>query len=230
MKKYLSILLVIAMLFAFAACGGTPDDTPDSGKPDNSQTDDVTEGGEEKTDPLTDPADDITAENWGVSDYGSAVADTTELFFINYPHYRGYTEGYGHLADQLDGTLIYVAGQGPDGPEISDQSEVFPAYFSDIQFTLECLYGLLSDNYEFTLKSTDKETIGDYEMDIFVCEVTFEDDGTPMRFPFISYATTLKSNGAHAFWVVFDISEDQSNGDLIAEHARNMAKTFREEE
>lgn len=169
-------------------------------------------------------------KEWGVPDRLPAKNDVTELFLINFPYYRGYTEGYGVIADQLDGTLIYVSAQGSRSPKINDQSEVFPAYFGHLQATFEALYGLLSDNYQFVLKSTDTKNIGDYKMDIFECEVEFDDDGKHRKYAFVSYATTLKSNGAHAFWVVFDTSEDQSKGDLIAEHALNMAKTFREEE
>lgn len=176
-------------------------------------------------------------KEWGVSDRFPARNDVTELFLINFPYYRGYTEGYGVIADQMDGTLVYVSGQGSRSPEISNQSEVFPAYFEHIQFLFEAYEGILTDNYHFTLKSTDKKMIGDYKMDIFECEMEFDEETKIMgkwqdvhhKYQFVAYATTLKSNGAHAFWVVFDTSEDQSKGNLIAEHALNMAKTFREE-
>lgn len=168
-------------------------------------------------------------ENWGVSERCSAQNGTSESYFINFPKYTGYSEVYGLVAEQLDDTVVVVSGQNDKCPAINSLSELFPAYFEHLQFTLEGIYGILSDNYNFSLKSNNSESIGGYQMHKFVGNIEFYDDGEHQNYQFVAYATTLKSNGAYAYWVVYDTSDDQSNGELIKEHALNMAKTFREE-
>ena len=58
---------------------------------------------------------------------------------------------------------------------------------------------------------------------------SFDEDDDHYEYQYVVYVTQLKSNGAYAYWVVYDVSEDQSKGNLIKEHAYNMAQTFREE-
>ena len=98
---------------------------------------------------------------------------------------------------------------------------------------MEKYYGLRSSNFALSLLDTDSTTIADHEMYIFTGTIAFDYDwqGEVSRreYQFVSYATTMKTNGAYAYWVVYDETEDQSNGELIAQHALNMAKTFREE-
>ena len=62
----------------------------------------------------------------------------------------------------------------------------------------------------------------------FTGNIEFDNDGKHCKYSFIAYAAQLNSNGAYAYWVVYDVSDNQSNGQLVAEHALNMAKTFRE--
>jgi len=230
MKKILSILLVIAVLFSLAACQKAPDNNSDSTTPGNSQTQKPTGDNQETTNTTEKPDDEINAENWGVSERCSAQSSTSESFYINFPKFTGYSEGYGLVAEQLDDTMVVVSGQNDKCPTINSLSELFPAYFDHLQFTLEGIYGILSDNYKFSLKSNSSEKIGDYQMHKFVGEIEFDNDGEHVKYAFVAYAATLKSNGANAYWVVYDTSKDQSKGELIAEHALNMAKTFREEQ
>ena len=80
---------------------------------------------------------------------------------------------------------------------------------------------------------TGSTVIADHDMYTFTGVVSFDynwqNEITRREYQFISYATTMKTNGGYAYWVVYDCSDEQSNGELIKEHALNMAKTFREE-
>ncbi len=176
---------------------------------------------------------EVTPENWGVREWWSAqTADTSHVYSINFPNYSGYTEGSGMIAEQLDGTIALISGQNAllPGPEISDASEMFPAYFYQLQGCLEAFYGLLAKNFEFSVTDDEAVEVNGLEMHSFKGKMQFDDDDEHKEFQFVIYATQLKTNGAYAYWVVYDVSEDQSKGDLITEHALNMAKTFREAE
>lgn len=169
-------------------------------------------------------------EEWGSS--ASWIAGKTaesKPFYINFPKYAGYTEGYGLVAEQTDGTCVIVASEYDYSPLVEDLKDFLPAYFSDIQYTLEKIYGLISENYQFKVESNKAVTIGEYSMHAFEGTFSFDEAGKHNEYQYVVYATQLKSNGAYAYWVVYDVSENQSNGNLIKEHALNMAKTFREE-
>ena len=230
MKKILAVLLVLVVLFSFAACQKNPDSNINNSTPSNSQTQNPTDNNKETTNTTDAPNNEVNATNWGVSERCSAQSSTSESFYINFPKFTGYSEGCGLVAEQLDDTMVIVSGQNDKCPEIGSLSELFPAYFDHLQFTLEGIYGILSDNYKFSLKTNTSETVGDYNMHKFVGEIEFDNDGEHVKYAFVAYAAALKSNGANAYWVVYDTSKDQSKSQLIAEHALNMAKTFREEQ
>lgn len=177
-------------------------------------------------------------KEWGITDRWSARNGTTETFYINQPKYRGYTEGYGIYSEHLDETSTIVAGQYENSPTVDNISTFFPKYFSDLEYTLQKIYGLIADNFEFSLNNNQAVEVNDYHMHMFEGYFEFDTETKSMgkwqdvhrKYQFVAYATTLKSNGAYAYWVVYDTSEDQSKGDLIKQHALNMAKTFREVE
>lgn len=232
MKKLIAMILALVMMLTMAACAGEktpatqPTVTGDSTQPTTGDTTPSSSQGEsaETEDPL----------EWGVMERGSAESEESiGVYAINFPYLTGVSEGYALIAEQPDGTGALISGQNMDSPEINSAAELFPAYFDQLQYTFEEYYGLRSSNYALSLENTDSTTIGDHEMYIFTGTIAFDYDwqGEVNRreFQFVSYATTMKTNGAYAYWVVYDYSEDQSNGELIAEHALNMAKTFREE-
>lgn len=233
MKKIAVIVLSLALVLTMAACAGkqVPVTEPASsgGSTTQPSTGDTTpsasQGGENETeDPL----------EWGITDqFAAETKESIKSYYINLPHYAGALHGRARGGEQLDGTVVLISGQHDEAPEISSTSELFPAYFDQLQSSLESYYGLRSSNYELSLQDTASTTIGDYEMSIFTGTIAFDYDWqnevSRREYQFVSYATTLKSNGGYAFWVVYDETEDQSNGDLIAQHALNMAKTFREE-
>ena len=175
--------------------------------------------------------EDEEEKEWGITDRFTARNDQgQESCYINLPQATGHSEGYARFTTHANRTALFYAGQNPKCPEISSISEMFPAYFETIEYALKAYYGFMSENYEFSLNSNKAVTVGDYDMHTFEGEFEFDNDDEHCKYQFVAYATTLKSNGAYAYWVVYDTSEDQSNGELIKEYAYKMARTFREEE
>ena len=232
MKRIIAIILVLALSLCFTGCngGGKEEDSKSPDKNANTQSTTATDDEDSGSDTTEKEEEEITAENWGVTAWWSAYTDTTsKVYAINFPNYTGYTEGSALIAEQLDGTVVLTSGQDNGCPEINNVTELFPAYYDHLEFSLNAFYGIMSMNYVFSVDDSETVTIGDYEMCRFEGSFEFDDYKEHKDFQFVAYATTLKSNGAYAYWVVYDNSEDQSNGKLISEHALNMAKTFREE-
>ena len=228
MKKGIALLLISAMVLSLAACsGGTEDigETPsvDPSQPQTSQTEPSAEATQE--------TETIDYTNWGVTErYTAEVDGDSQLFSINFPYRRGGTVSGGMMSEQGDGTTVILTGQNSKMPEVDSIAEVFPACFERLEVTFKAIYGIGSKNYVFTLESDEPVQINDYDMHRFLCSVSFElSGGQPKNFQFVAYATTLKSNGGIVYWVVFDNTNEQTNGELIQQHAYNMAHTFREE-
>lgn len=229
MKKFLVMLLVLALLLSATACGKSKenDDVKTEVQTGNSAQAEKPAA----TEPKKEPEQKIDPENWGLENtYSVKNNDIAVLYTINTPYYFGTDVGDGILCEQMDGTMTLVSGQKSYSPAVDSAADLFPAYKEQVEFTMVGGYGLLAEGFEFTFGEGKPVQVGDYEMYTFEGKVTFKVDTTPMDFTFIAYATTLKSNGGYAYWMVFDITKDHSAGKLIAEHAYNMALTFREEQ
>lgn len=231
MKRIIALALSLMILMTLFGCAKGPNNETNNTTPSNSQTQNNPTDDNKTTEPSTKQDDEITPDNWGVTDHFAADNDKpSESFYINFPHFGGAARGYGLGGNQGDDTTAYVFGQNDYAPTINSISELFPAYFEQVQYTLEKAYGLKASNFEFSLSDDEPAAVGEYEMHTFTGKIAFDYEGAPKNYSFVAYATTLKSNGAYAYWVVYDTSDGQTNGTLIAEHALNMAKTFREEQ
>lgn len=230
MKKMIAILFALTIILSLSACGNNVAETTKATVLE--ETANPTEVTEE------DKTTGIDPNTWGVYNVCPAGVDmeTTELFCINTPYYGGINGGRGKVADQADGTCVIYGGQNEYCPEISGISELFPAYYSELEFILQDVFGLLAENFAFQLDKDEALTVNGRDMHRFEGSFTFNYDGEPYESQFVAFATVLKTNGAYAYWLVFDSSywlvfdssDNQTNGHLIAEHAYNMAQTFRE--
>ena len=221
MKKFIILVFIFAMMLTLVACNKEQQPPKDNG---SSTPTDQEEDVNETQDPL----------EWGVMERGYVeTEESIGVYAIHFPRLTGVSEGYGLIAEQTDGTGVLISGQNMDSPKINTASELFPAYFEQLQYTFEQYYGLRSSNFELSLLDTGSTVIADHDMYTFTGVVSFDynwqNEITRREYQFISYATTMKTNGGYAYWVVYDCSDEQSNGELIKEHALNMAKTFREE-
>lgn len=233
MKKLISALMVIVMVISLSACS---ENQPSVTK--STESDSITQPTtEETTSPTTTTEEETSATedplDWGYREVQFVENNGhSEHFSVNFPHGNGLYVVNGKMGEWPDAGFL-ISGQNKNSPEIADISELLPAYLGQIQDTFEDYYGLRSSNYEIMSdEDVSSTTINEYEMYIFTGRISFDyywyDETLKKDFPFIVYATTLQSNGAYAFWLVYDCSEDHSKGDLIAEYALKMAKTFQE--
>lgn len=228
MKKFILFFVILSVICLVACNGSDSVSDKNDDKPNGvfEKENDI-----EETQKETEAPEEIDPTSWGVPGRFSARnSNGTETCYINLPYAAGVSTGYGWIVINHDRVAILYGGQNDKAPSISSVSELFPAYFEHIEFDLRAFYGVMSDDYEFKLDGGKAVTIGDYDMHKFDGSFSFVDDGEKCNYPFTAYATKLKSNGAYAYWFVYDISDDQSNGKLVDEHALNIAKTFREEQ
>ena len=231
MKKLISAFMAIVMVMSLSACSEEQPSVTKSTE-SGSVTQPITEG---TTSPTIQEETSATEDllDWGYQEVHFVENEEgSEYFSVNFPHGNGLSVVNGKMGEWPDAGFL-ISGQSKDSPEVGDVSELLPAYLEQIQCTFEDYYGIRSSNYKIMSDENVTSTaINGYEMYIFTGRVSFDyywyDEVLKKDFPFIVYATTLKSNGAYAYWMVYDCSEDHSKGDLIAEYALKMAKTFQE--
>lgn len=230
MKKTIAVILMLTLLASLLGCGDENISETNNTVQENIQTPDSQIEDTLQNESIESEAAEVTPENWGASARWTAgKTGKSKPFYINFPKYRGYTEGRGLVAEQVDGTMVIVASEYNKSPDLGDLKDFMPVYNGELEYTLGKIYGLISENYQFDVQKDEAVTISEHAMHMFKGKFSFDKDKEHNEYQFVVYATKLKSNGACAYWMVYDISDDQSKGDLIAEHALNMAKTFREE-
>lgn len=227
MKKWIALGLALVLLFTVAACGKKNTEQPENKdtKPAETNKPAQTEPAvQETTAPVV-----ITPETWGVcTEYLTEKGGKDTVYRVNTPRYTGNDVGRGNVTEHMDGTMTLVSGQMRHSPEVGSLAELFPAYQEQVEYTLRKVFGLLSDNYVFAFGKSEPIAVNGKEMYIFRGEVSFRDDQKNRTLPFVAYATVLEGNGAYAYWMVFDITDNNGAAELLEQHAYNMALTFLE--
>jgi len=173
-------------------------------------------------------------ETWGRTDFNTTFDGVNiDHFYINVPKYTGSNYWYAKISEQLDDTVVFISGQY-ETPFVEQVSDIFSSYIEYTKESLKDFYGIQSSNFNITIDSSKSLTIGDYDMYMHTGIITYDyrnshNDTTKRTHQYVAYATKLNGSGNCAYWIVYDFSDDQSKGNLIQEHALNMAKTFREE-
>jgi len=232
LRKCMVLLLAAVMLLSLVACGKEPQANPGPGDPGDGtsnptggttgeNTGSQPSGGEE--------AFDIT--KWGKEDkmstrFNGIIAD----YFIRWPRYEGGSNYGGKVAEQLDDTVVVAGRQTSYAPAISTLPEAFATIKGEVIKTFKDYYGARSDSHEVTINNSEATTIGEHSMYVHKGTLSYKYNDEPREHQYVAYITLLPTNGAYAYWMVYDISEDQSKGDLIAQHAYRMALSFRLEE
>lgn len=232
MKKVLLLILSAVLVLALFACGGetSPTETVGGNEPHAGTT--------AHTKPVTEPTTDPTEATVDIANWGRTEKFTTnngediDRYQINVPKYLGSAYLSATISEQMDGTVSFISGQTRKMHSVEKTSDIFFEYREYTAESLENLYGVQSKNFNITVDTSDPVTIGDYEMYVHTGVITYDYSGEaePRSHRYVAYATKLKDSGNCAYWMVYDFSEDQSKGELIAEHALNMARTFREQE
>lgn len=235
MKKLISTFMAFIMVMTLTACSDKQPSVTESGSVAQPTTEETTPPTTQKETSATQEETSATEDplDWGYQEVQFVESEESSGFFsVNFPHGTGLSVVYGSMGEWPDAGFL-ISGQSKDSPEAADVSELLPAYLEQIQESFEDYYGIRSSNYSIMSdEDVSLTSINDYEMYIFTGRVSFDYywDGETLKkdFPFIVYATALKSNGLYAYWMVYDCSEDHSKGDLIEEYALKMAETFQE--
>ena len=180
--------------------------------------------------------EEVDLSSWGQEDtiwtYTSNNSGLSVLdgYSIRVPKYTGAYHMYARISEQGDDTAVLLSGQYVNTPTLDEESKVFSTYVDYTIESLKDLYGVRSENYHISIDTSEPITIGDHDMYVHTGTITFDYSKKVRSYQYVAYATLMKDSGNSAYWMVYDISEEQSNGELIAEHALKMAKTFREKE
>ena len=171
-------------------------------------------------------------EPWGKKDNMATENKEyiTAIYYISYPHYVGVRQRSGYVAEQGDGTMVLADSQGADSLVPNSVNDVLPLWFEQEVKNMSRYIGSRGDNFKFELNSQNEATINGRNMAKFTGNLTYRYERTEEKsHKWVAYSVHVEKNDTYALWMVFDISEDQSKGSLIEEHAYNMAKSFIEE-
>ena len=225
MKRLLALVLAVFLVTTLVACGPKTPEVTGNKEPDRSTTVPVTTVA--TTDEATEAPLDLSS--WGQEDtVWTNNGEVMDGYTIRVPGFTGNYHMYAKISEQFDHTVVLLSGQDVDTPVANELSKVFATYIDCIKSSLQNVYGVQSSNYQITVDTSEPVTIGDHNMYVHTGTITYDYEDTHRSHQYVAYATLMKDSGNSAYWMVYDFSEDQSNGDLIAEHALNMAKTFQE--
>lgn len=166
--------------------------------------------------------------NWGVTDSVTARNGELASVDIRLPYNTGILQDTGLIAVQNDSSVIIVDGQSKYDKLDNSIDEIFPYYFTNVKSILEAYYGSHASEYSLNVSKKEKTSINGYDMCVFHGSISMELYKKMVNYNWVAYATTLKSNGAYLYWMVFDYTDDQSMGDVIDDHAYKMAHTIEE--
>lgn len=223
MKKVILLLCVALLLLGMTACGGNPE-TPDE------TAGQVQTQGQQNPAPTQAQDTDAADEPWGVDGSISTRKNKNTISVsFKWPHYYGKSAKAGEAADQLDGTFVlvdrYKSGSSPEDVELKD---FYPAYLEQTVASFADFYGNYYKNGAITVGNGELETIGEYEVCKYSGKHTYELEGKSYEHQIVVYATVVKKNESLIYWLVEDITEDQSAGQLIREHAEKIIQSIQE--
>ena len=220
MKKWLAFAFAVMLLLTMVACGNNAaEKTPNADPEDNTG-----ESGQQTT-PNTQENPDL--EQWGWSGYKSVVSDGSMHVNFRWPVINGSDAHTGHVAIQDDGTVVLVDNFVPNfSPEVDKLADVFPAYFEQTAKVFEDFYdGAYSDG-SFTIEKTEKVTVGEHEFLKHTGKHTYKYDGNDRSKQYVLYVMDINLKHAYFYFLVSDVTADQSAGDLMADHAYKMAQSI----
>ena len=223
MKKSILFILTFIIFISFlTGCGSSNNSSKDNSnnqsEEDNSQDSDVTENM-----PLE--------ENKGWLD-SKAVRNSQGMVhvFFRWPAVNGKTAHTGRGAFQGDGTLVLVdAYSVQQSPEVDSIDQVFPAYFQQTTRVFESFYEGSYSNGSLTIDKMEIKKIGEYEFYKYRGTHNYKYKGAECSKQYVIYLTETKATGAYIYWLVSDVTEDQSAGAKMEDNAYRIALSVREE-
>ncbi len=242
-KKFLTMILVVCMACAMAACGKQEEASVNNGQTEDSGENKDSESGnteqeEEKQEEKKETSD---GEEWGLKYKSNIAARNTEdkkvRFYINYPTLMPHNEmDTCEVTYQKDSSLVakfesWYKKYSIDSLEtmLADGNEpvceaMWGYYDSDLGY---------DTSYEtsFEVDTTELTTINGFPMCKYVGNLIFDNGETKHTIPFVGYAADLQvGEGAYVMWMVFDNSEfsklDPLEAGTIEEYALKMAESL----
>lgn len=224
MKKFIAIVLVLSMLGTLAGCASDGAAMPDAGLVSS----DAHSGD------TTPPQQNAPEKEWGVTERLVVEKDNQMCrVLVNFADYLGQTRATGRMAEQKDGSIMIIDGQGavttieiPSGKA----EDIFPAYFAQTEAIMSTAHVSKRKNFTFTIESKETVTINGYEM----CKVKGTHTYSPfigdevISQKFVAYATFAKANGAVVNWMVLDGTPDGLLENSLEDLGRKMAESFKE--
>ncbi|MCR4677332.1 MAG: hypothetical protein K5679_01120 [Lachnospiraceae bacterium] len=144
------------------------------------------------------------------------------------------------VAYQTDATVVlcdYVS-ENSFTDEITDLESILylsieneEEYGSPV-FWMKNYWNIYTDGYvKMSIDSTELETVGQYDCCKYAGTATHagDYDKTEITTQFVAYSAFTKNGNEPFYWMVFDVSEDQSLGSTIADYARKMGYTIVED-
>lgn len=237
-RKVFALLLCTAMAVTmFTACGTQQQNTPPASSL-TPTTGDISS--EEVTEPQPEPE---VSEQTSYQTYEELLDVWTTLapsnadneavqIFIQMPHYDGGNYGGALCSDQGDNTIAFVYPQDPWDPVSSTVQEVLPLNLEKAETVMET-YMNLPGYKDGKMEITGQKDVTIHGYDMCCYEGTYSFAGREQSYgpySFVSYAVKTKSHDIYVYWMIVDMTEDQSNSKLISENAEKMARTFYEAE
>ena len=213
MKKLLIIFLTMILTFSLTACKTKNDEELSNNQNTTNQT-------------------PQNLDDWGMLDAKTVRSknDTKQIFF-RWPVNEGKDAYTAKIEGQNDGTIAMVDNYVPGySPEVDSMDQVFPAYFEQTVKSFEKFYkGNYSDG-SFTIEQTETVTLNDHEFYKYHGKHNYSYEGEASSSQYVIYLTTMKLNGAYLYFLVSDVTDDQSATAKMEENAYNMVLSFQEED
>lgn len=224
MKKWFALVVSLVLLLTLAACSESENTQPNAGE----QKETITSDGSGTATSVE--TESVSLEDWGVYGRIDLFKDLSAVKVeFKWPGTAGSTAGTGEAADQLDGTMVLVDRyMNGDSPMDIQLKEFYPAYTEQTEAALKGYYGHRYENGKITVGEGELSTIGEYEVCRYAGKHTFEIAGTSYERQFVVYATIVKKNGAFVYWLVEDMTADQSAGKLLDENGRRIIQSIKE--
>lgn len=175
-----------------------------------------------------------------LSDWGNYQRIRTDEAWVYIKFPSLIPTGHNYVAYQSDDTVVIFAPAvgGSFADKLTDAESILNVaveYQDDYSAPMPWmrsywkLYG--DSKVTMTIDSSSTETVGLYECGHYTGTAKYTDanSGEEKSVPFAGYATFTKETNEPVYWLVFDVSEDQSLGATIEDYAKKMGYTFVEE-
>ena len=186
--------------------------------------------------------------DWGVYGYFTTMKTAISIKFPDHPPVKSSLVAHQDV-DEYEEFILFVPI--PDDNEellsqITDEQSILPVVVENTEEYRSPVYllGHELDSYVYnmdresvsmTVDSSELETVGQYDCCKCTGTMTCKDAetyrGDPLlehTYSYVGYATFTKDHHEPFYWIVIDYSDDQSRGDIIADHARKMGLTIAE--